>query len=101
MSLLDSMKLRRVLDSGSREQYSRGDPTTHDMPAPDSPRSSQSPPPEGIQGDLELELMGLANALYNLGMTVVNDSTREKDRGGTGRKQVGPRVYVSLFPMLA
>ncbi|KAJ7231470.1 hypothetical protein B0H12DRAFT_1239946 [Mycena haematopus] len=32
-------------------------------PAPDSPRSSQSPPPSGTQGDLELELLGLANAL--------------------------------------
>lgn len=60
-------------------------------PAPDSPRSSQSPPPEGVQGDLELELLGLANALYNLGTTVVNDSTKEKDKVGGG-KQVGLRV---------
>ncbi|KAI0052650.1 hypothetical protein FA95DRAFT_1601693 [Auriscalpium vulgare] len=60
-------------------------------PAPDSPRSSQSPPPVGLQGDLELELMGLANALYNLGTTVVNDSTKEKDKPGGG-KQVGLRV---------
>jgi len=59
--------------------------------APDSPRSSLSPPPAGIQGDLELELLGLANALYNLGTTVINDSTKEKDKPGGG-KQVGPRV---------
>jgi mediator of RNA polymerase II transcription subunit 10 len=59
-------------------------------PAPDSPRSAQSIPPTGIQGDLEQDLMGLANALYNLGTTVVNDSTKDP---GTG-KQVGLRVYV-------
>jgi len=46
-------------------------------PAPDSPRSSQSPPPSGVQGDLELELLGLTNALYNLGTTVINDLTKE------------------------
>ncbi|KAH9065074.1 transcription factor subunit Med10 of mediator complex-domain-containing protein [Lactarius deliciosus] len=57
-------------------------------PAPDSPRSAQSIPPTGIQGDLEQDLMGLANALYNLGTTVVNDSTKDP---GTG-KQVGLRV---------
>lgn len=60
-------------------------------PAPDSPRSSESPPPTGVQGDLELELLGLANALYNLGTTVVNDLTKEKDKPGGG-KQVGMRV---------
>ncbi|KJA30096.1 hypothetical protein HYPSUDRAFT_105712, partial [Hypholoma sublateritium FD-334 SS-4] len=60
-------------------------------PAPDSPRSSQSPPPSGLQGDLELELLGLANALYNLGTTVINDSTKERDKLGGG-KQVGLRV---------
>ncbi|KXN86334.1 Mediator of RNA polymerase II transcription subunit 10 [Leucoagaricus sp. SymC.cos] len=60
-------------------------------PVPDSPRSSQSPPPPGIQGDLELELLGLANALYNLGTTVINDSTKERDKPGGG-KQVGLRV---------
>ena len=60
-------------------------------PAPDSPRSSQSPPPSGTQGDLELELLGLANALYNLGTTVINDSTKERDKPGGG-KQVGLRV---------
>lgn len=60
-------------------------------PAPDSPRSSESPPPSGVQGDLELELMGLANALYNLGTTVINDLTKEKDKPGSG-KQVGLRV---------
>lgn len=64
-------------------------------PVPDSPRSSQSPAPSGPQGDLELELLGLANALYNLGTTVVNDSTKEKDKVGSG-KQVGHRVCVFL-----
>ncbi|KAI0029680.1 transcription factor subunit Med10 of mediator complex-domain-containing protein, partial [Vararia minispora EC-137] len=47
--------------------------------APDSPRSSQSPPPDGVQGDLELELMGLVTALYNLGRTVAY-APKEKDR---------------------
>lgn len=60
-------------------------------PAPDSPRASESPPPTGLQGELELELAGLANALYNLGTTVVNDLTKEKDKPGGG-KQVGMRV---------
>ena len=60
---------------------------------PDSPRSSQSPAPEGVQGDLELELLGLANALYNLGTTVINDSTKDRDKPG-GAKQVGPRACV-------
>jgi len=41
-----------------------------------------------------LELLGLANALYNLGTTVINDSTKERDKPG-GSKQVGLRVYVS------
>ncbi|CAL1714082.1 unnamed protein product [Somion occarium] len=59
--------------------------------APDSPRDGDSPPPEGVQGELESELLGLANALYNLGTTVVNDLTKEKDRPGGG-KQVGLRV---------
>lgn len=63
-------------------------PTPH---APDSPRMSESPPPTGVQGDLELELLGLANALYNLGTTVINDLTKEKDKPGGG-KQVGLRV---------
>jgi len=54
--------------------------------APDSPRSSLSPPPSGVQGDLELELLGLANALYNLGTTVINDSTKEKDKPGGGKQ---------------
>ena len=67
------------------------------MAAPDSPRSSQSPPPTGVQGDLELELLGLANALYNLGTTVINDSTKERDKPGGG-KQVGLRVCVSSAP---
>lgn len=74
-------------------------PTTprQSQPAPDSPRSSQSPPPSGLQGDLELELLGLANALYNLGTTVINDSTKERDKLGGG-KQVGLRVYVYISP---
>ncbi|KAF4619316.1 hypothetical protein D9613_005476 [Agrocybe pediades] len=63
----------------------------HSQQAPDSPRSSQSPPPSGLQGDLELELLGLANALYNLGTTVINDLTKERDKPGGG-KPVGPRV---------
>lgn len=61
--------------------------------APDSPRASESPPPTGVQGDLELELLGLANALYNIGTTVVSDLTKERDApGGGGGKQVGLRV---------
>ncbi len=66
------------------------------VPAPDSPRSSQTPPPSGTQGDLELELLGLANSLYNLGTTVINDSTKERDKPGGG-KQVGLRVWVNLY----
>ncbi|KAK2466336.1 hypothetical protein APHAL10511_001978 [Amanita phalloides] len=58
---------------------------------PDSPRASQSPPPLGLQGDLEMELMGLANALYNLGTTVINDSTKDREKIGNV-KQVGVRV---------
>ena len=60
-------------------------------PTPDSPRLSQTPPPTGLHGDLEVELLGLANALYNLGTTVISDLSREKDKPGVG-KQVGPRV---------
>ncbi|KAJ3514573.1 hypothetical protein NLJ89_g2310 [Agrocybe chaxingu] len=59
-------------------------------PAPDSPRASQSPAPIGAQGELEMELLGLANALYNLGTTVINDSTKERDKPGA--KPVGLRV---------
>ena len=62
------------------------------MQAPDSPRSSESPVPQGIQGELEQELLGLANALYNLGTTVVSDLTKEKDKLGSTGKQVGTRV---------
>lgn len=69
----------------------RGSFSTPNPPqAPDSPRATESPAPAGPQGDLELELMGLANALYNLGTTVVNDLTKEKDK--LGGKQVGMRV---------
>ena len=64
-----------------------------DANTPDSPRASQSPPPPGSQGDLELELHGLANALYNLGATVINDTTKERDKP-PGGKQVGLRAYV-------
>ena len=66
--------------------------TPNAMQAPDSPRSSESPVPQGIQGDLEQELLGLANALYNLGTTVVSDLTKERDKPGGGGKQVGMRV---------
>lgn len=67
----------------------------HDvMPAPDSPRASESPPPPGLQGDIEIELKGLVNALYNLGTTVINDSTKEREKGGV--KQVGARVCVGI-----
>ena len=60
----------------------------------DSPRAtSESPPPVGLQGDLEMELVGLANALYNLGTTVVNDLTKEKEKMPNG-KQIGPKVSV-------
>lgn len=65
------------------------------MAAPDSPRASESPPPTGIQGDLELELMGLANALYNVGATVIHDSSKDETIAGSG-KPVGLRVYVYL-----
>ncbi|KAK0184648.1 hypothetical protein F5146DRAFT_1114242 [Armillaria mellea] len=62
-------------------------------PALDSPDSSQSLPPSGLQGDLELELLGLANALYNLRTTVINDSTKERDKPGSGSsKPVRMRV---------
>jgi hypothetical protein len=83
---------KNVIPNRSKQNYSR----IAAMTAPDSPRSSQSPPPTGAQGDLELELLGLANALYNLGTTVINDSTKEKDKPGGG-KQVGLRVCVSLL----
>jgi mediator of RNA polymerase II transcription subunit 10 len=36
-------------------------------------------------------LLGLVNALYNLGTTVISDLSREKDKPGIG-KQVGLRV---------
>ena len=45
-----------------------------------------------------MELMGLANALYNLGTTVINDSTKDRDKIG-GVKQVGMRVYRRLLIM--
>ena len=70
--------------------------------APDSPRESESPPPTGVQGDLEMELLDLATSLYNLGTTVVNDLTKEKDKpGGVAGKPVGIRVYVSTFALNA
>ncbi|TFK64697.1 hypothetical protein BDN72DRAFT_748492, partial [Pluteus cervinus] len=59
--------------------------------APDSPPQPQSPLPEGPQGELEMDLVGLANSLYNLGTTVISDATKERDRPGGG-KQVGLRV---------
>ena len=76
-------------------------PASVPPPAPDSPRSSLSPTPAGLQGDLEGELLALANELYNLGTTVVNDSTKEKDKDKSGGgKQVGLRVC-ALFPPLS
>ncbi|KAI5119628.1 hypothetical protein M0805_007892 [Coniferiporia weirii] len=64
---------------------------------PESPGDiPQTPPPTGAQGDLELELAGLANALYNLGTTVVSDSTKERQNVKPGEsgagKPVGHRV---------
>lgn len=38
-----------------------------------------------------MELMGLATALYNLGTTIINDSTKDREKMG-GAKQVGMRV---------
>nr|VWP00567.1 Alcohol oxidase [Ganoderma boninense] len=58
---------------------------------PHSPRESESPPPPGLQGDLEIELLNLAQKLYDLGITVVSDLTKEKDKPGNG-KNVGTRV---------
>lgn len=59
--------------------------------------AAQSPVPTGLQGDLELELAGLANALYNLGTTVVNDLTKERLQNAkpgepAPTKPVGQRV---------
>jgi mediator of RNA polymerase II transcription subunit 10 len=53
------------------------------FPAAESPgrAGSESPPPEGTQGALEMELLGLAHALYALGTTAVLDATR--DAGST------------------
>jgi len=35
-----------------------------------------------VHGDVELELLALANALYNLGTTAINDNSKEKNIGG-------------------
>ena len=68
-------------------------PNVNGSAVPDSPRESETPPPPGLQGDLEVELLSLATALYNLGTTVVNDLTKEKDKpGGAAGKPVGIRV---------
>ncbi|THU99139.1 hypothetical protein K435DRAFT_964594, partial [Dendrothele bispora CBS 962.96] len=56
---------------------------------PHSPRSS--PVPTGVQGDLELELLGLAGALYNLGTTVINDTSKDSNQPH-GSKPVGLKV---------
>ncbi|KAK7060761.1 hypothetical protein VNI00_000493 [Paramarasmius palmivorus] len=56
---------------------------------------SPSPVPNGIQGDLELQLMGLANALFNVGSTIINDSTKDPPQASPGQapmKQLGPKV---------
>lgn len=64
-------------------------------PIPDSqsPRSSQSPPPEELAA-VHDELLGLAHSLYNLGMTVLEDLSKEKvgETGVAVEKPVGPRV---------
>jgi mediator of RNA polymerase II transcription subunit 10 len=45
-----------------------------------------------LQGDLEAELTALAQALFDLGTTVINDLTKEKDL--PHGKPVGMRVLV-------
>ncbi|KAI3595884.1 aspartic peptidase a1 [Moniliophthora roreri] len=76
-------------------------PTTMTVSTPVNPDSgarspSSSPVPEGTQGELEMLLMGLANALYNLGATVINDSTKDAasqtQSGQAPMKQLGPKV---------
>ena len=68
------------------------------MKAQDSPRTSPSPPPlPGIQLETEQELLALANALYNLGTTVITDSTKDRPKQGPDSnhiegKPVGQRV---------
>jgi hypothetical protein len=65
----------------------------------DSPPRAETPPPDGVHGDIELELLALADALYNLGTTAINDNTREKP-GPDGQrpdKKIGMRVYARLF----
>lgn len=66
-------------------------PGANDSPRPDSPIS---PAPTGLNGDIELELIALANALYNLGTTAINDNSREKPGpdGNRPEKQIGARV---------
>ncbi|KZT39801.1 hypothetical protein SISSUDRAFT_984350 [Sistotremastrum suecicum HHB10207 ss-3] len=66
-------------------------PGANDSPRPDSPIS---PAPTGLNGDIELELIALANALYNLGTTAINDNSREKldQNGNKPQKQIGSRV---------
>ena len=59
------------------------------MKAQDSPRTSPSPPPiSSVQADMEQELLGLANALYNLGTTVVTDSTKDRPKQSSDTNQV-------------
>lgn len=60
----------------------------------DSPPRAETPPPEGIHGDIELELLALANALYNLGTSAINDNTREKVGADGARpdKRIGMKV---------
>jgi hypothetical protein len=61
--------------------------------AMDSPidRMSESPPPEGILGEVESELMGLANSLYNIGTTLLADTAKD----GQQVKDLGPRMFVN------
>lgn len=56
-------------------------PPRPQMKAQDSPRTSPSPPPlAGLQAETEQELIGLANALYNLGTTVITDSSKDRSK---------------------
>lgn len=72
-------------------------------PTPESPAQdgAQSPPPQGIHGDLESELLGLANALYNLGTTVVLDSTKERQNLRPGEEPPAKPVAQKVNDVVA
>jgi mediator of RNA polymerase II transcription subunit 10 len=76
-------------------------PRNPSTPAQDSPRpdSPVTPPPAGVHGDIELELIALAHALYNLGTTAINDNSREKPGpdGLRPEKKMGARVYEDII----